>query len=78
MSQVLYSATVSLNGYIAGSGGDMSWLRPHLQPNPLVEQLQQEIGALPVGGRLTGETTLTAGLIRKAHSRDLGGAQCSS
>lgn len=51
MSKVLYSATMSLDGYIAGPGGDMSWLLPYLQPNPPIEQLQQEIGALLVGGR---------------------------
>jgi riboflavin biosynthesis pyrimidine reductase len=51
MATVLYSATMSLDGYIAGPGGDMSWLRPYLQPNPPVEQLQREIGALLVGGR---------------------------
>jgi dihydrofolate reductase len=42
---------MSLDGYIAGPGGDMSWLRPYLQPNPPIEQLQREIGALLVGGR---------------------------
>ncbi len=51
MSRVLYSATMSLDGYIAGPGGDMSWLRPYLQPNPPIERLQREIGALVVGGR---------------------------
>lgn len=51
MSTVLYSATMSLDGYIAGPGGDMSWLRPYLQPNPPIERLQQDIAALVVGGR---------------------------
>jgi dihydrofolate reductase len=51
VSKVLYSATMSLDGYIAGPGGDMAWLRPYLQPNPPIERLQQEIGALLVGGR---------------------------
>lgn len=51
MSKVLYSATMSLDGYIAGPGGDMSWLRPYLQPNPPIDSLQREIGALLVGGR---------------------------
>ncbi len=51
MSKVLYSATMSLDGYIAGPGGDMGWLRPYLRPNPPIERLQQEIGALLVGGR---------------------------
>src|SRR3569833_2233520 len=51
VSTVLYSATMSLDGYIAGPGGDMSWLRPYLQPHPTVERLQQDIRALLVGGR---------------------------
>jgi dihydrofolate reductase len=51
VSKVVYSATMSLDGYIAGPGGDMSWLRPHLQPNPPVDRLQREIAALLVGGR---------------------------
>jgi dihydrofolate reductase len=51
VSKVLYSVTMSLDGYIAGPDGDMSWLRPYLQPNPPIEELQQEIGALLVGGR---------------------------
>jgi dihydrofolate reductase len=51
MGKVLYSATMSLDGYIAGSDGDMSWLRPYLGPNPQVDALQSRIGALLVGGR---------------------------
>src|ERR1700712_645081 len=49
MSKVLYSATISMDGYLAGPGGDMSWLRPFLGPNPTVEALQKQIGALLVG-----------------------------
>jgi dihydrofolate reductase len=26
MARLLYSATMSLDGFIAGAGGDMSWL----------------------------------------------------
>ncbi len=51
MSKVLYSVTMSLDGFIAGPGGDMSWLRPYLGPNPQVDDLQRNIGALLVGGR---------------------------
>ncbi len=29
-----YSATMSLDGFIAGPGGDMSWLTEHLAPDP--------------------------------------------
>lgn len=49
MSTVLYSATVSADGYLAGPGGDMSWLRPHLGANPEVDLLQERIRALLVG-----------------------------
>jgi hypothetical protein len=34
MGEVLYSATMSLDGFIAGPGGDMSWLTEYLGPNP--------------------------------------------
>ena len=51
MGKVLYSATMSLDGYIAGPDGDMSWLTPYLGPNPEIDALQQRIGALLIGGR---------------------------
>lgn len=50
-AKVLYSVTMSLDGFIAGAGGDMSWLRPYLGPNPEVTALQQDIGALLIGHR---------------------------
>ena len=34
MAKLLYSATVSLDGFIAGPEGDMSWLTEYLGPNP--------------------------------------------
>lgn len=51
MAKVLYSATMSLDGFIAGPGGDMSWLTEHLGPNPTVEGLVGQIGSLLVGNR---------------------------
>lgn len=51
MSKVLYSATMSLDGFIAGPAGDMSWLTPYLGPNPEVDLLQERIGALLIGNR---------------------------
>ncbi len=51
MSTMLYSVTMSLDGFIAGPGGDMSWLTPHLGPNPTVDELVGRIGALLVGNR---------------------------
>jgi dihydrofolate reductase len=54
MGKLLYSGTMSLDGFIAGPGGDMSWLTPHLGPNPTVDELIGEIGALLVGNRTFG------------------------
>jgi dihydrofolate reductase len=51
MAKILYSAAMSLDGFIAGPGGDMSWMRPYAGPNPEVEALQEDIGALLVGNR---------------------------
>ncbi|MFI6318709.1 dihydrofolate reductase family protein [Nonomuraea sp. NPDC050556] len=49
MAKLLYSVTMSLDGFIAGPGGDMSWLTPHLGPNPMVDDLIADIGSLLVG-----------------------------
>jgi len=54
MAKMLYSVTMSLDGFIAGPGGDMSWLSDHLGPNPSIEKLVGEIGALLVGNRTFG------------------------
>lgn len=51
MARVLYSAAMSLDGFIAGPDGDMSWLTPHMGPNPTVDALVPRIGALLVGRR---------------------------
>jgi dihydrofolate reductase len=51
---MLYSVTMSLDGFIAGPHGDMSWLTPYLGPNPGVEELVGRIGALLVGNRTFG------------------------
>ncbi len=51
MGKVLYSATMSLDGFIAGPGGDMSWLTEHIGPNPTVDDVIGKIGALLVGNR---------------------------
>ncbi|SDC04202.1 Dihydrofolate reductase [Geodermatophilus telluris] len=55
MATLLYSATASLDGFIAGPGGDMSWLTPHLAaPNPTADRLLSRVGALLVGARTFG------------------------
>lgn len=51
MGKMLYSVTMSLDGFIAGPGGDMSWLTEHIEPNPTVDELIGDIGALLVGNR---------------------------
>lgn len=54
MAKTLYSVTMSLDGFIAGPGGDMSWMTPYLAPNPDVDALIGRIGALLVGSRTFG------------------------
>jgi dihydrofolate reductase len=54
MAKVLYSATMSLDGFIAGPGGDMSWLTGFLGPNPVAEGLVDRIGAILAGRRTFG------------------------
>ena len=54
MAKLLYSVTMSLDGFIAGPGGDMSWLTAHLGPNPEIDALIDDIGALLVGRRTFG------------------------
>lgn len=49
MGRMLYSATMSLDGFIAGPGGDMSCFTEYLGPNPTVDGLVGKIGALLVG-----------------------------
>jgi dihydrofolate reductase len=51
MARLLYSTTMSLDGFIAGHGGDMSWLTEHLGPNPMIDELIGDIGALLIGNR---------------------------
>jgi dihydrofolate reductase len=50
-SKLLYSATMSLDGFIAGVDGDMSWLTDHLDSSPEIDALRTSIGALLVGKR---------------------------
>lgn len=53
MSKLLYSATMSLDGFIAGVGGDMSWPAEHVggDTGPEVDELLDSIGALLIGKR---------------------------
>ncbi|WP_318307231.1 dihydrofolate reductase family protein [Amycolatopsis solani] len=54
MAKLLYAFSTSLDGFIAGPGGDMSWLTPFLGPDPVVDELIPRIGALLVGRRTYG------------------------
>ena len=54
MAKFLYSAAMSLDGFIAGPGGDMSWMAEYLGPNPVVDELITQTGAILVGNRTFG------------------------
>jgi hypothetical protein len=54
MAKFLYSAATSVDGFIAGPGGDMGWLTDFLGPNPVVAELVPRVGALLVGRRTYG------------------------
>ncbi|WP_275293116.1 dihydrofolate reductase family protein [Amycolatopsis sp. La24] len=49
MGKLLYSAAMSLDGFIAGPGGDMGWLAPYT--GEAADDLAAEVGALLVGRR---------------------------
>lgn len=51
MAKLLYAFSCSVDGFVAGPGGDMSWLTPYLRPDPLVDDLIPRIGSLLVGRR---------------------------
>jgi len=50
-SRTLYSCTMSLDGFMAGPGGDMQWLNKHLGPNPVADGIVEQVGSLLVGRR---------------------------
>lgn len=55
MGKLLYSATMSLDGFIAGPGGDMSWLTRFIGDGDAgAAALPERIGALLVGRRTWG------------------------
>jgi riboflavin biosynthesis pyrimidine reductase len=51
VGKVLYSASMSLDGFIAGAGGDASWMTEYLGPDPVLEDVIAKVGALLVGNR---------------------------
>jgi len=50
VARFVYSATMSVDGFIAGVDGDMSWMVPYLGPDPTVDAFMAETGAVLVGG----------------------------
>jgi dihydrofolate reductase len=62
VAELLYAATMSLDGFIAGPDGDMSWLTPFIGPDAEAEALVDEIGALLVGRRTFGGDDPHAGV----------------
>lgn len=50
MARFVYSVTMSLDGFIAGPDGDMSWMVPYLGPDPTMDAFIAEVGAVLVGG----------------------------
>jgi dihydrofolate reductase len=52
VARLIYSAAASLDGFIAGPGGDMGWLTEFAGgPNPAADRLLADVGALLVGRR---------------------------
>jgi dihydrofolate reductase len=54
MAKFLYSAAMSLDGFISGPGGDVSWMVDYLGRNPVVDQLIARTGAILAGNRTFG------------------------
>jgi len=55
MAKLLYSAAMSLDGYIAGYDGDMSWLAEHVGgADATANRLLENTGALLVGNNTFG------------------------
>jgi hypothetical protein len=62
MAKVLYHVTMSLDGFIAGPGDDMSWLRGLIGgPNPTVDAFLPQIGALLIGANTFSPATSAEG-----------------
>jgi riboflavin biosynthesis pyrimidine reductase len=78
MAKVLYSVSMSLDGFIAGPGGDMSWLTGYLGPNPEIDAFVGRVGAILVGAARTAATTRTAAPRRRARRSAAGGTDRSS
>jgi riboflavin biosynthesis pyrimidine reductase len=73
MAKFLYSAAMSLDGFIAGPGGDMSWMADYALPNPVVDELISRTGAILAGNRtFGGDDPLKGNPVRVRHSAAAG------
>ncbi|MEQ3553688.1 dihydrofolate reductase family protein [Pseudonocardia nematodicida] len=55
MARLLYSAAMSLDGFIAGPDQDMSWLTDYAaEPNPTADRLLSRVGAVLAGNATFG------------------------
>ena len=62
MSKVLYHVTMSLDGFIAAPGDDMSWLHDQVGgANPMVDDMLCQIGALLIGANTFGPASAADG-----------------
>ncbi|EOD70182.1 dihydrofolate reductase family protein [Amycolatopsis vancoresmycina] len=64
MAKLLYHVTMSLDGFVAAPGDDMSWLGGlHTGPNPAVERVLGEVGAVLMGHRTYAPATTAEGEV---------------
>jgi dihydrofolate reductase len=62
MARTIYHVTMTLDGFIAGPGDDMSWLIGQAGgPNPAVDELMPQIGALLIGANTFRPATTSTG-----------------
>ncbi len=64
MAKVLYHITMSLDGFVAAPGDDMTWLSGlHAGPNPVVERVIGGIGAIVMGHNTYAPATTAEGKV---------------
>ena len=78
MARTLYSVTMSLDCFIAGPDGDMSWMTPYLGPNPDVDQPSAESAPCLSGAGLSAAMTRTEARRRRASRSEAAGTALSS
>lgn len=49
MGKVLWHITLSLDGFIVGHGGNISWNGDYIGPNPAVDDVPGWIGVVLIG-----------------------------